>query len=326
MASSNDIPASDHDIIRVRAEIEAEAEALRREDPDLAGFEREIERTWADIAPIGATGDPRELLLDRAERLSVIDANVPVGSRRGIKQIKLLIRKAIYWYIRYVTDAFNVFTGVLVRLLRNIDERLVVVEDALRLDDADLLDFSAEVSPETADQVARIICEKPSPGLCLVLSCGEGTIVDAIQRQGGKVYGIEHDPQRIMPGVQKGLDLRVCDAARHLRKLADNQLAALVFAGVVESLPLSSLWSMVVEAKRVLKPDGRVVVAVADPGSRGVVEADIRSGRGIAQPTWQHLLKRADFSAQLFAAPGPRISQIVVAELATETHVTHADS
>jgi len=44
-------------IALARAEIEADAERLRRQDPELARRERELERAWVDVAPPGAAGE-----------------------------------------------------------------------------------------------------------------------------------------------------------------------------------------------------------------------------------------------------------------------------
>ena len=35
-----------------------------------------------------------------------------------------LIRKLTYWYVRFLTDQFNLFAGVLIRHLRNLEARL----------------------------------------------------------------------------------------------------------------------------------------------------------------------------------------------------------
>jgi len=66
-------------IARIRAEIEADAERRRRQEPEIQRCEREIERAWIDVAPPGAAGEQGELLLDRADRLSMIDVDAPLG-------------------------------------------------------------------------------------------------------------------------------------------------------------------------------------------------------------------------------------------------------
>ena len=109
-------------IARVRAD-EADAERRRRQEPEIQRRGREIERAWIDVAPPGAAGEQGELLLDRADRLSMIDVDA-LGVKPGARQVKGTIRKAVYWYLRYVTDQVNALTNVLVRLVRRMDERL----------------------------------------------------------------------------------------------------------------------------------------------------------------------------------------------------------
>ena len=300
------------DIKRVRAEIEAEAEVRRRRDPEIARLERDIERAWADIAPPGAAGPENEQLLNRADQLAVLDPDAPTGLRPGVRHVKRAIRKATYWYIRYVTDQFNALSGVLVRVLRHLDRRVSRLEEAARLseDDTDVFSPPPEPSAATAAAVADLV----GPGRCLVLSCGEGTIVEAVQQRSGTVYGVERDPRRILAGAQRGLDLRTDDIAEYLRQVPDGALEAIVLASAAETLPQATLWRLINESDRVLGDTGRIVVAVSDPARRGIVEAELRAGRGVAPATWQHLLERAGFTARLVPAPGPRITDLVIAE------------
>ncbi len=306
-------PAGDGiDIDRVRAEVEAEAEERRRRDPETARLERHIERAWTDVSPPGAGGPENERLLDRAEWLAELDADVETGRRPGIRLVKAAIRKLIRWYLKYIVDQFNAFSGVLLRLLRHLDERVSELEAAIRMsaDDADLLWPPPEPSAATAAAVADAV----GPGRCLVLSCGEGAIVDAIEQRNGNVYGIERDPRRIVDGVRRGLDLRSVDLFEHMAQIHDGELGTIVLAGAAESLPIPTLWRLVGESDRVLSESGTVVVAVSDPARREGVEAEIRAGRGAAPSTWQHLLAQAGLVARVVPAPGPRITELVVAE------------
>jgi hypothetical protein len=301
------------DVRRVRAEIEAEAKARRRADPELARREREIERVWADVAPPGAVGKQQELLLDRFDRLSMVDVDAPIGTRSGIRQVKGVIRKAIYWYLRYLTDQLNALTNVLSRLLRRMDERLVAVEHAvgLAIDDSDL----AGLVPAPSQDTAVAIAEHLGGGHVAVLTSGAGSVVAAAVTNGGRIYGIDRDPITILPGVEAGLDLRVADPLGHLDSVETDSLGALVLAGVVETLPLSSIVRMCSEAMRCVGPGGTIVVAVADPTEREPVEAELRGGRGLSPAAWLRVLEVAGASARIVAAPGPRIVELVVADV-----------
>ncbi len=279
-------------ITRVRAEIEAEAETLRRQDPELARRERDLERAWVDVAPPGAAGQQRELLLDRAERLAMIDVDAPIGSRPGVRHVKGAIRKGTYWYLRYVTDQVNALTNVLVRLLRRLDDRLTEVESTLGLGETEaLIDAPDAPSPATAEALVTAI---GSPGRAQVLSCGTGTLVAALAAvEGATVVGIDRDPLRILPGVKEGLDLRTGDPHRHLDGLADGSVDTLVLEGFIEDLTAVGAWALVEAATRVLGEGGVVAVVAVDPADREPVERDLRLGRGLAPVTWAHLLERA---------------------------------
>ena len=176
-------------------------------------------------------------------------------------------------------------------------------------DDA-LFDDPPDPSPDTA----AVVASRAGSGRCLVLSCGAGTIVGAIEARSGDVYGVGRDPRRILAAARLGLDVRADDAFEHLGRLSDRALDTVVLAGEVETLPLAALWQLVAEVERVLGETGRIIVAVADPARRGHVEAEIRAGRGLTPETWRHLLERAGFAARLVPAPGPRITELVVAE------------
>lgn len=279
-------------ITRVRAEIEAEAETLRRQDPELARRERDIERAWVDVAPPGAAGQQRELLLDRAERLAMIDVDAPIGSRPGVRHVKGAIRKGTYWYLRYVTDQVNALSNVLVRLLRRLDDRLTEVETSMGLGDTPtLIDAPDAPSSSVVDATAAGI---DHVGRALVLSCGDGVLVSRLSAMPGTtVTGVDRDPLRILPGVKAGLDLRAGDPLRHLESLAETSLDTLVLEGFIEDLVVASAWSLVQHAERVLVAGGVVVVVAADPADREPVERDLRRGRGLAPTTWAHLLRRA---------------------------------
>ena len=309
---------------RISAEIEAEAEELRRQDPEIAELELEIEQAWDDIAASQTlSGTSPEVVLDDSQllhetaSLAALDPRVPIGSRRGLVGIKWLIRKLSYWYVRFLTDQFNVFAGMLIRHLRSIEARLDRVEDAAGYPASPssptglgLLDDPPEPSATTADLVASMADSGP----CLVLSGGEGAIVEAIGQRGGRAIGVEPDPERVLAGMQRRLDMRAGDVVAHLAGAEDGEFGTIVLAGTVETLPLRALLDLLSHTSRALHKDGRVVVAVADPANRGPVEAELGSGLGLSPATWRHLLEKADFDARIEPCPDTRITEVVVAQ------------
>ena len=313
------------DTERISATIEAEAEQQRRQDGAFAELELEIEHIWADITP------PKEVvggddghLLDQTASLAALDPQVPIGSRRGLHGVKWLIRKLTYWYIRFLTDQFNVFAGMLIRHLRSLETRLGHLEAAASQPDdlsgpttSNCLDDPPEPSPTVVSQVAALAGSGP----CLVLSGGEGAIVQAIGNRGIPARGIEQDPDRVLASLRRGVEIRHGDALAHLADADDEGFGTIVLTGFVEKLSLGNLRGVIDLADRKLKGTGRIIVVVADPANRSRVDSELGSGLGISPITWRHLLERAGFDARLEPCPDSRIAEIVVAQRAASPSV-----
>lgn len=311
---------SELDLKQVSAEIEADADKRRRQDQEIAQLEHDIEQAWADIAEsesslhvIDEDGD----FLNQAANLASLDPHVPIGSRRGLRGVKWLIRKLSYWYARFLTDQFNVFAGVLIRHLRNVETRLGRLEGAAGcLGDGTVpagfgvLDSPPEPSAEVVSHVAGLAGSGP----CLVLSGGKGAIVEAISQRGISVHGVEQDPDRVLAGLRRRLDIRAGGVLPHLVGAEDGEFGTIVLTGFVETLPLRDLVGMVNQASLKLKKTGRIVVAVADPAARARVDAELGSGLGISPVTWRHLMEQAGFDASLEPCSDSRITEIVVAQ------------
>lgn len=307
------------DTDRVGARIEAEAEKQRREDGTIAQFEREIEQAWADITPSKAVVDGDSHLLDQIASLAALDPHVPIGSRRGLRGVKWLVRKLTYWYIRFLTDQFNVFAGMLIRHLRSLETRLGHLEAATVQPVAHPDSISSnclEDPPEPSPAVASRVADLADLGPCLVLSGGEGTIVQTIGDRGIPTCGVEQDPDRVLEGLRQGIDIRPGDANAYLADANTAGFGTIVLTGFVEKLPVRDLREVIDQTGRKLAKTGRIIVAVADPAHRNRVELELGSGLGISPITWRHLLERAGFEASLEPCSDSRITEIVVAHRA----------
>ena len=268
-------------------------------------------------SPPSEAASENELLLDQAEKLSMINPNVPIGSRLGIRRIKWLIRKLTYWYMRYLTDQFNAFAGMLTRHERQQEERMDHLENAVRIsvensdfNGSDLLDDPPEPSLEIALEVANLV----GSGQCLVLSGGAGNIVGSIGDLGKRAYGVEQNPHRVLAGISRRLDIRSGDIVTHLISVEEGTLGTIVLTGIVETLPLKTLVKLINYVDKALDKTGRIVVAVADPINREHIESELRAGLGITPKTWRLLLENADFDARLEPSSDSRITELVVAE------------
>ncbi len=327
-----DAPDQDDDPLacarRLQAEIEAEAATLRRDRPELARLEREAGRQWEAIAQLGDDGEPSQRLLRLAGRMAYVDADVPLGTRSGVRQVKGAVRRLVHWYLRHLADQLNGWHDVVVRWMNRTDERVRAAEEALGLaplsvpggdgaDNAggmgfpDMIGAPPDLPAAAADEIAAAM-DRPG-GPVAVLGCAEGAIPAAFDRAGVPAYGVDRDPERIAAGVRDGLDLRRDDPLSHLRGLAGGDLAGAVLAGFVEDLTVGAAWAATAAVTGAVRVPGTVAVVAADPAARDPVQRDLRAGRGLAPATWAHLLERAGWtvSRRPFAAAGENAELIL---------------
>jgi len=298
-------------IRKVRAEIEAEAKLRRMQDPEIEQQEAVIDRAWAAVAPPGATGPVESMLLGRVEQIAMVDVMVPVGHRPGVREVKRLIRKISYWYFAYIASQVNTFHNALGRYLRSLHARVEALEVAAGTASLDgLIDAVDEPSETVAAALANCVT---TPVRAVVLSCGSGRTVEALQNVCSSVYGIEPDAGRLLPGVSRGLDLRVDDPLTHLDVLVPGTIDAVVLQGFIEDMKPDAIARLVEMLKERLAIGGALLVAACDPDRRDVVDRDIRLGYGIAPQTWAHLIDRLGGNATLLPVDDERISAVVVA-------------
>ena len=172
------------------------------------------------------------------------------------------------------------------------------------------MDSPAEPSAAAVDHVTGHV----GTGPCLVLSAGAGAIVEAVANRGIPVHGVEQDPDRVLVGLSRRVDIRSGDLLAYLFGSDDGEFGTIVLTGKVETLPLKDLLGMADQASRKLMKTGQIIVAVADPATRGKVDSELGSGLGISPVTWRHLLERIGFDARLEPCPDSRITEIVVAQ------------
>lgn len=300
---------------RIQSEVEADAERRRREDPLLAREEREIERIWAQIAPPGAVGSREELLLDRVERLSMIDVDAPLGERPGVRQVKGAIRKGTYWYLRYMSDQLNALHNVQSRLLRRLDERVLRLEGAAGLGSMldDLLGPPSAPGAAVGTRAAGVLADQTGP--VLVASSGSGDAVAALTAAGVRAYGVDGDAEVVVRGVDAGLDLRVADPRVELQATEAGSLGGLVLGGFASRLMVAEIVEALDEAARVLGPEGVLVVAVDDPAARTGPHAELVAGLGVSPAAWALLAARHAVDVVEIEVDGGEVTRLVVARM-----------
>ena len=300
------------DIDRLLAEIQAEAEEWRRRDPELRRIERDIERAWADIAPPGATNADQHML-DRIRRLATLSVDGHRDPRLAIGAIKKIIHKATSWSLKHLAAQINVIVRMLVTHLRNVEQRLDRLEAVSQVSSSYSKWF--EGPPEPSIQTANMIADIVGSKHCLVMSCGKGTIVEAICKAGGNAYGIDQDSHRIVAGSLQGLDLRSENFVQHLNEIKEKEVEAIVLAGEVETLPTADLLQLVPQIHNILARPGTVIVAVPNLAIRTSIEMELQLGRGMSPETWQYLLTRVGFTARLIPTTDERITELVVGDI-----------
>lgn len=311
--TSESHPAGDQFAARVQAEIMQAAEERRRESPELARTEREIERAWAEVAPPGAVGSAEELLLDRVDRLAMVDVDAPIGSKPGIKQVKGAIRKGTYWYLRYMSDQLNAFHNVQARLLRRFDERISELESIAGVDRA-VDELVVPAAPPGAGSGTALAGAIAGDGRVVVLAAGAGASLGPLTEQ-LTAYGVEADPQVALAGIDAGLDLRVGDPVEHLSSIEADSLAGVLLGGSVQRCGPAAAIALVTAAAAALRPGGVVAVAVEDRSGRTEADRELLAGRGLAASTWAAVLGAQAATVEMVPVEDAGIEQVVLARL-----------
>lgn len=304
---------NDHFAARIQAEVIAAAERRRREDVELARVEREIERVWADVAPPGAVGPAEELLLDRIDRLSLIDVDAPIGDRPGIRQVKGAIRKGTYWYLRYMSDQLNALHNVHARLLRRLDERLDEVEAAVGIDPRvdSLVAPAAAPGREIGSLLAPLLAGVTGP--TMVASCGSGGAVGALDAAGVATFGVDTDADAVLRGIDDGLDLRAGAGFELLAGLEAGSLGAVVIGGDLQRRGVSALLSLLDAAVAAVGTGGVVVVVPELLAARSAVDAELLDGRGMSSAAWVRVMAAAGLVTETVGAAGGDFDAVVLA-------------
>ena len=320
----NDATGAREYLSRVQAEIIGEAHQRRRSTPTLMAQEQEINEAWRRSAQ-GALAvnrhadSPAEVaehsahLLGCVDELSLIGVDAPVGKRRWVRQIKRTVRLLTRWYVRYLADQINAFNHFLVGLLQSTEQRIARLEGDARA--AEIIGEFVDPVPDADSVLGQAVMDQLSgcDGPVAVVSCGGGQIVSALVEAGVPAHGVDDSVDAISDGVAAGLDLRVAAPLEHLSRIADDALCGLVLTRFAERRGPHELAMLIDEALRCVGPSGRIVVAVADLGTRSGPDSELLRGMGLSPPTWAHLLKRRGCVVEEIDLAGSRVTTLVTA-------------
>jgi SAM-dependent methyltransferase len=141
-------------------------------------------------------------------------------------------------------------TGLLLELYGKMQDDLYLLEEKGRRLSANLL----------LDKLSRY---KPQ-GRLLDIGCSAGILLDEARKRGWEVYGVELSSWAV-DYAQKKLNLKIFKGELKEARFLDNYFDLVVMADSIEHLadPLGSL----IEIKRILKPDGIIMISTPDIGS-----------------------------------------------------------
>lgn len=94
----------------------------------------------------------------------------------------------------------------------------------------------------------------------LDLGCGRGEWLELLQCEGYEPMGVDLDEGMLQACKALGLPARNADALAALKELPDNSLIAVTGFHIAEHIPFPILQQVVVEAQRVLRPAGLIIL------------------------------------------------------------------
>jgi len=209
-----------------------------------------------------------------------------------------------------------------VEAFRFLSARVGILEERAALEDvpvagAPWLMPAQELGRWVEPVAAHLVAATPR-GEVLHGDCGEGALLDALERAGVAAHGAEPRGTVALGALERGHSVSVCETADELSARPPASLGGVVLSGVVDRLPLHALITLLARARRTMTPGAPLVVAVRTPvvddERLGVVARDLLAPRALHARTWALLLERAGFvgGAPLVADPAGDDGRLVL--------------
>ena len=298
--------ADDLDLDLIRQEIAAEV-ATRRASGSLDALEeRRLQRLFEQYSPhaggVGALSDA----LRSVDATIYIDPEVPVASSQPAgAAIKKTLRKANYWYMRWITTqttkALSNIAGVLHQVGTEID-RMNRRLDLVASDNPPIIELAGSTPWWHESAVGQLDAVS---GRSVVAACGEGSLVRELTSRGLDAYGT--DPRRELTSEgASGLDLRTEGVIDHLEAVADGMLGGIVLTGVTEAmLPAQRTW-LLRALERTARADAVFIVHVIKPealqGDKLPVALELAGVTPLRPSTWVALLRERGLNVSIVEA------------------------
>lgn len=103
------------------------------------------------------------------------------------------------------------------------------------------------------------------PGPVADLGCGRGEWLELLGDWGVAAQGVDLNALNVRALRERGLDVVHADAMQWLAAQPDDSFAALTAFHVIEHLPFGVLLRLVQQARRVLRPGGRLILETPNP-------------------------------------------------------------
>jgi len=97
------------------------------------------------------------------------------------------------------------------------------------------------------------------------LGCGRGEWIEKMLAMGFAAHGVDLDAAMLQSGQDKGFDVHQGDALAYLCHLPDNSQAIVSAFHLVEHISFDQLQALMVQAMRVLKPAGLLIMETPNP-------------------------------------------------------------
>ncbi len=102
-------------------------------------------------------------------------------------------------------------------------------------------------------------------GPCLDLGCGRGEWLEVLRENGFTARGVDLNPYMAADAKARGNDVTVADALSFLRELPNDSALAVSAFHLAEHLEFATLYELIGECRRVLKPHGRLILETPNP-------------------------------------------------------------
>ncbi len=299
-------------VARVMAEIEEEVR-VRRATGDLPPkLERELDELFLAHSPVAGRGGDLSDALRMVDAATFIDPVVPVASERAVGgAIKGGMRKALLWYVGWITHQVSQFASAVSRTLHIIDGRLNELErkvEVQRVPAADVVEFPALHRPDAWWVEPVVTTLTTATGRVVHASCGNGWLVQRLIGAGVNAYGVDARANLAEEGSLRVPDLRGEDLADHLRSVAGAGLGGVVLTSVVDGMASGEREQLLRLIELKLAPGGVLMVHSVSPAAwfsdDAPFAADLAPGRPLRAETWRHLLEHAGYQVIVQNGPG----------------------